>query len=337
MLKKVGRPAWLVNVYFLDDPIGPTTEQDWCSEIQNIKNSLGLPPRIPNAVDVFLPFLADTSAAQEETAVSAHEVEDPTTACIMRESLPRLCVAQRLHVPSDFRSWAQEWMELASYPGPSLLDPEVRIQRILSLWREPVPGSWQRSLVDIPSRLLNGKRYTRGDEADPRSGEHRIEHEILCQHFDNVTYSQHGRIVDGINAFPLVRDSGGGRNGNVEADLLLLVRNDSGYRLIVTEVKHSANNAWFAAVENLRQLRLLISGTDPGHLFRQRNLVLRLPAGVPMSGIVIAPNSFYSQPGQKVNSIPAVRELLRALRDETDTDLRLMVWDVARQNLSELR
>jgi hypothetical protein len=189
-------------------------------------------------------------------------------------------------------------------------------------------------LADIPSRLLNGKRYTRGDEADPRSGEHRIEHEILCQHFDTVTYFQDGRVIDGVNAFPLVRDSGGGRNGNVEADLLLLVQWARDYRLVLAEVKHSANNAWFAAVENLRQLKLLISGEDTGQLFRQRNPALDLPANLAMTGLVVAPCSFYSQPGQKANSVGAARMLVNTIRSETDVDIRLSVWDSQRRAIA---
>ena len=331
MLKKHATPAWLVNVYFLDDPIGPTTQEEWESEIQNVKNSLGLSQRIPNAVEVFLPALAETVDVQDEPTVRPAEGAGHAKT---QESIPRLCAVPPLPDPSDFRSWAQEWMELASYPGPCLRDPEARIERLLSLCKEPVPGSWQRSSADIPSRLLNVKRYTRGDEADPRRGEHRIEREILCQHFVDVSYLQDGRIIDGVNAFPLVRDCGGGRNGNVEADLLLLVRCASGYGLVVAEVKHSANNAWFAAVENLRQLKLLTSGEDAGQLFWRRNPVLGLPANLPITGLVVAPCSFYSQPGRKANSIVAARMLINRTRAEADVDIRLSVWDTQHRTIA---
>jgi hypothetical protein len=334
MLKQHGRPAWLLNLYFLNDPIGPTTQEEWQSEIQNVKDSIGLPQRIPNAVDVFLPALPDTSAAPFEPVVSTPEGACHHTVANTQTSAPQLGAIPVFPAASDFRSWSLEWVELASYPGPCLRDPEARIQRLLSLWKEPVPGTWRRGSADIPSRLLNGKRYTRGDEADPRSGEHRIEHEILCQHFDDVTYLQDGRVIDGVNAFPLVRDSCGGRNGNVEADLLLLVRSARGYRLVVAEVKHSANNAWFAAVENLRQLKLLVSGEDAGQLFRQRNLALDLPANLVITGLVVAPCSFYTQPGQKANSIGAARMLIDTIRAETETDIRLTVWDKQRRTIA---
>jgi hypothetical protein len=161
-----------------------------------------------------------------------------------------------------------------------------------------------------------------------------IEHEILCQHFDEVRCLGDGCLVDGVNAFPLVRDSGGGRNGNVEADLLLLVRCARDYRLVVAEVKHSANNAWFAAVENLRQLKLLISGEDAGQLFRQRNPALDLPANLGITGLVVAPCSYYSQPGQKANSIGAARMLINTIRAEADLDVRLSVWDTQQRTIA---
>lgn len=55
--EKVRKPAWLVNLYFVDDPIGPTTEEEWRPEIGNVKASLGIASPVPNLVDVFLPAM----------------------------------------------------------------------------------------------------------------------------------------------------------------------------------------------------------------------------------------------------------------------------------------
>lgn len=57
LLKKARTPAWLVNLYFVNDPIGPTTEGQWRAEIAVVKASLGLPEAVQNAVDVFLPAI----------------------------------------------------------------------------------------------------------------------------------------------------------------------------------------------------------------------------------------------------------------------------------------
>jgi hypothetical protein len=48
------RPAWLVNLYFLNDPIGPVNRDEWSVEIQKVKSSLGIDATVPFAIDVFL-------------------------------------------------------------------------------------------------------------------------------------------------------------------------------------------------------------------------------------------------------------------------------------------
>ena len=293
LLKKAGAPAWLVNLYFLDDPIGPTTEEQWRLEIAAIKASLGLPGTVPNTVDVFLPAIS--AGADSTPAVAA-----PSAA---------------------FRSWSQAWLELGSYPGAALPNAGERIDAILKLWREPVTGVFERTATDLPDRLLAGPRYTRGDIGAPRNGEHAIEYEILGRHFDALTVDG-ARLVDGVNAFPLVRDTGGGRNGNVEADLLLLLHDASGFRLLAAEVKDAATNAWYAAVENLRQLRLIQDSGVPRELFARRNPSIDLPRVLPIAGAVIAPPAFYTSDGQKVSAIPPARQLCAAV----PIDVRLMVW-----------
>lgn len=55
--QRVQHPAWLVNLYFLDDPIGPTTHRMWAEKLAQVKADLGLPPAVPGIVDVFLPAL----------------------------------------------------------------------------------------------------------------------------------------------------------------------------------------------------------------------------------------------------------------------------------------
>lgn len=47
--------AWLVNLYFMNDPRTPTSLAEWQWFVADMKNMLGLPAHIPYAVDVFLP------------------------------------------------------------------------------------------------------------------------------------------------------------------------------------------------------------------------------------------------------------------------------------------
>jgi hypothetical protein len=47
-------PAWLVNVYFIDDPHSPTTQAKWDGGIKDVKKRLGF-NAVPFSADIFLP------------------------------------------------------------------------------------------------------------------------------------------------------------------------------------------------------------------------------------------------------------------------------------------
>ena len=49
--------AWLVQVYFLNDPIGPSSRADWLPAIASSHARLGLRNRPPYTLEVFLPAL----------------------------------------------------------------------------------------------------------------------------------------------------------------------------------------------------------------------------------------------------------------------------------------
>src|SRR5262249_50243611 len=151
-------------------------------------------------------------------------------------------------------------------PGEDISDVSRRIEQIVDHWRIPIPGNWQRSL----DPQLLGSRYRRGDVAAPQRGEHALEYQILCEYFNEVCCLD-CTLIDGVNALPLVRDSSGGRIAYVEADLFLLGRGADGYHSYLCEVKDAANSAWYAVVENLRQLRLFIESEYQPRLFHFRN------------------------------------------------------------------
>lgn len=48
-------PAWLVNIYFLNDPHSPTSLEEWQKELLKVKQTLGLNDiKIPHTADVLL-------------------------------------------------------------------------------------------------------------------------------------------------------------------------------------------------------------------------------------------------------------------------------------------
>ncbi len=219
-------------------------------------------------------------------------------------------------------------MRLATFPVP---DVEESVASIVALWNQEIPGSgaWRRG---PDQRLLDPeRRYLRGDDGKAHmSGEHFLEYVVLHPvPADMPTFCLGSRLVDGVNAVPLATDAGGGRRGNVEADMLLLVREDAQgeYRLLLVEVKANSNNAWFAVVENLRQLRLFSESEETQRIFHDHRLPsLDLPQPLPVTGVVLAPEGFYTAPGAKAASVSPAQRLLSGMRAETGVDIRLASW-----------
>lgn len=227
----------------------------------------------------------------------------------------------------EFSDWAARWIKLARYAGRQVPDLDTRIAAVVDLWREAIPPGWER---DQDTRLLDARRYCRGNHrADSvRRGEHAIEYDVLTPSPSATAATCLGaRLVDGVNAVPLAKDAAGGRVGNVEADMLLLVRDGRGYRLHLVEVKVRSNNAWFAAIENLRQLRLFSESRKAQRLFHARRPELMLPGSLAVTAVVLAPAEFYGARGQKAEAVAPAQALLASLRAEEAVDARLATWE----------
>jgi hypothetical protein len=326
----LGCSAWLVNLYFLNDSIGPADEDDWRAELVKVKTSLGLTSSLPFAIDVFLPALPSGDIPQPVE----HRIDSANPRSHAAGEAPALIemaafshafqdnqIATRAE-DTEFAIWADQWMTIAKHTGPFLDNIAGRVERLVQLWKEPIPGQWKRG----KDSQLMGPRYRRGNLDKTRQGEHAIEYEILVRQFGGVTFDGY-KLLDGVNALPLVRDSGGGRRANVEADMFLLGEHKGTHRLFLCEVKESSNTAWFAAVENLRQLRLLTSCEESLVLFARRDPSLNLPLNIPVTALVVAPPLFYSSRGQKANAVTPALNLLARFNAEFGVDARLAVWD----------
>lgn len=224
----------------------------------------------------------------------------------------------------EFNRWCGRWTELASFTGPRLPDVDARIEASLALWNDPLLPDWNRGRDE---QLLDRHvRYRRGNTTGKRA-EHAIEEEFLSPSLvDSPVTSLGFRVIDGVNAVPLTRDAWGTQTGNVEADMLLLVSGEREHRLHLVEVKDNANDAWYAAVENLRQLRLLTESESTQRLFHAC-CEIDLPADLPVTAVVLAPRTFYESRGKKVNSVAPAQRLLGRMRAECGVDAALAKWD----------
>jgi len=336
-------PAWLVNVYFVNDPIGPAERDTWTAELQKVKRSLGLTHNVPFTIDLFLPALNSAEVTYRAPGVSDDCEVEGSKSDVAESGAEELHAAALPPLPQQspatqecdaFATWANRWMTLANYDGPLVPDVSHRIEQLVRQWREPIAGSWQRGAD--PQLLEPGRRYRRGDLNAPHPGEHTIESEILCQHFDRITCFGN-RLIDGINALPLVRDAGGARHANVEADLFLLTEHGSAHRLFLCEVKSESNNAWYAAVESLRQFRLLMSSPASLCVFARRLPSRCLTSDIPVTALVLAPPSFYSSRGKKGSAVEPTLKLLGRLKSEFAVDARLAVWDAKQYEIRDWR
>jgi hypothetical protein len=235
-----------------------------------------------------------------------------------------------------FSDWAEGWMACARYRGRDVPDPDRRIDEVLARWDAPVPGGWKRG--DDARVLVSGRRYCRthpGGARVPR-GEHVIEHEILDPDPTSLpTMCLGARLVDGVNAVALAKDEAGGRRGNVEADMLLLTRAEDGApRQLLVEVKVTSGTAWYAAVENLRQLRLFVESESAQRIFRARGA--DVPAATPVAALILAPPAYFAANGAKKAAVPPTRRLLDRFTAHTGLDAVLATWDLPGRTISAL-
>jgi len=125
-----------------------------------------------------------------------------------------------------------------------------------------------------------------------------------------------------VNGLPLVADRGGGRADNVEADLVLFYRTNAGVYGVIGEVKHDANNVWYAVVQNLLQVKLARESAGFAEFCQGRTRGLAKP----VTGAIVAPRSFYTRAGRKRLTVDPARLLINTLADADDTPVRLAIW-----------
>jgi hypothetical protein len=233
-----------------------------------------------------------------------------------------------------FSSWCKSWLALARFTGDDVPDADERIAAALTLWTAPVPGGWER---EVDERLLDrARRYQRGDAESLTSGsEHELEHQILAPDPNATTTHVFGaRLADGVNAVPLTRDPAGGRRDNVEADMLLVLEAEAEHRVLIGEAKTTSNDCWYAAIENLRQLKLYQLSHSAQAIPGRRNPALG--GAMRADGVVVAPERFYTAAGRRSATVEPTLRLLAAIRDALEIHVQLATWREDCRQIDEL-
>jgi hypothetical protein len=221
--------------------------------------------------------------------------------------------------------WIQAWTCVAEYTSAEVPGVDQRISTVLKLWHLPVAQGWLRAAAE--DELWAAAPYRRGDRCAPSSPERAIEHQILGPGSEIALNRRclGGAIVGGINAVPLTLSP------KIKADLLLLVEHAKGPHLYLAEVKSMANTPWYATIELLRQLRLLLSG---GPTLRYFHRTAGTPSDISMTGLVLAPQVYFDSPGKRQNAVDPARRLIQAMKPTID--IRLATWDKRSREITEL-
>jgi hypothetical protein len=224
----------------------------------------------------------------------------------------------------ELEEWIKAWTCVAEYTSADVPDVDQRISRILELWHLPVAEGWLRPAPE--DDMWAAAPYRRGDRCAPSSPERAIEYEILGPGSSIAPGRKclGGVIVGGINAVPLTLTP------KIEADLLLLVEHTNGPHLYLAEVKSMANTPWYATIELLRQLRLLLSASPTlGYFHRTAGS----PSDVSITGLVLAPQVYFDSAGKRHNAVGPARRLIQAMTPTVD--IRLATWDSRANAIAE--
>lgn len=234
-----------------------------------------------------------------------------------------------------FADWAGSWLAVGSFTGAEVPKEEERVAELGRLWASEIPPGWERGadrrVLDPDRRYL--RRHRHGGPIE--GSEHELEMEILCPDPVAVlTYCLGGRLIDGVNAVPLARDTSGGRRGNVEADMLLLADGPNGPRLLLVEVKTRSKNAWYAAAESLRQLRLFTASASAREIMPRRRPAFS--TALPVTAVILAPPDFYKAPGARQNAVAPTHRLLEHMRAEFGVEAQLATWNAGERAITSV-
>jgi hypothetical protein len=105
-------------------------------------------------------------------------------------------------------------------------------------------------------------------------------------------------------------------------------------RTIPTRFSEEPDNAWCATVELLRQLRLFTASTHAVDYFHRKDT--EVPAGLPVTGLVLAPRGYYFASGKRGKALDPAWRLVDAVTSHGGLDVRLATWDVATRRIAEL-
>jgi hypothetical protein len=194
----------------------------------------------------------------------------------------------------QFSKWSAEWKA-----GRERTDAWA----ILELWHQPVPRAWERA-------VWTGKLGYRKRSSD--KGEQRTEKELFNRVredfaliFSDQEPSAGYRVKTIYHNMPLANQ----RKGQVIADAFAVLVTDGNSRPLFIEVKVTANDPWFALVENLQQIRLARACARKIENFVLESSKHRVERGV--WGLILAPEDYYARHSVRLSKCTLLLDALK--------------------------
>jgi hypothetical protein len=197
----------------------------------------------------------------------------------------------------QFNDWSAEWKDERK---------KIDANQILKLWQKPMPRDWEREIWE-------GKLGYRKRSDD--KGEQCTEKELFnggSNGFELLfsgqqTYANY-RVKPIYHNMPLANR----RKGQVIADAFGVLETGKSVRPLFIEVKVTANDPWFALLENLQQIRLARACAQQIQAFVHENTEYQVERGV--WGLILAPESYYENHS---GNLAKCKLLLDALKENT--------------------
>jgi hypothetical protein len=177
---------------------------------------------------------------------------------------------------------------------------------ILKLWRQPMPRGWEREIWEgrLGYRKCNDNKGEQCTEMELFSGGPKAVELIVTDNKGDAEY----RVEAIYHNMPLANQ----REGQVIADAFGVLKTGKSLRPLMIEVKITADDPWFALVENLQQIRLARACAHKIQAFVHENSKHRVDRGV--WGLILAPESYYKR---HAASLTKCRSLLDILKQST--------------------
>ena len=212
-----------------------------------------------------------------------------------------------LHAIEQFRDWSDKWKGCRKW---------IDVGEIVKLWHRPIPRAWERAVW--AGKLGYRKRSN-------NKGEQRTEQRLFDRvhiDFELIFAGQQPdaeyRVTTIYHNMPLANQ----RKGQVIADAFGVLVTGASLRPLIIEVKVTANDPWFALVENLQQIRLARACARKIQEFVLESSKERVDRGV--WGLILAPEDYYMR---RSDSLTKCTHLLEALKQSTRARVAFGVSD----------